>query len=481
MLKVGFEFYEGEAPLWIEVAKELVSVYDVEISGVCVGNRFRTQLEQSGLPTWNLADYLTVHWADFDTSSAAVRELERQYGNPFMAWFVYADAYIPSYDHETILKMTVGHLRFWEEYFTQETPVAFVSQSPQSLADLTRQVVALERGVQPMGLCVTRMPNGRFCTTRNYEDRWDYVDYHYERLLDRDLEPDEREQAESFLEAFRESAMVPGYMHLDWPVPTAKPNFVRGFFERLYNWHFEGWGRGYDYITLSPWVGLMRYGRILVKANLMRHAGLYANLFEDPHDDEPFVLFPLHFQPEASTRVRAPYFLDQPALIENLARSIPLSHKLYVKEHKSSLGRRDRAYYRRIASLPNVRLVSPFANTRRLIQQAEAIIVITSTVGWEGLLYERPVVVLGNTFYNPSGLAYRVTDIHQLPGALQRTMTEHRPDREKLLKFIAALFKGSHEGNINVPLNDSRVMARDNIENLAQGIYLDITDATKNR
>jgi hypothetical protein len=476
-LKVGFELYLDETPLSIEVAKEMARAYQVQVGGVCLGNRYGSLLERSGLPTRNLERYITEHWDDLDTSPGALRELEGRYGNPFATWFVYADKFIPSYDHERVLKLTVGHISFWEEYFDQERPDAFVGPWVQCLADLTRHAVALSRGVRSMGIAVTRMPVGRFCTVQNYEDRWDYVERHYRQLLDGELEPDDRALAEEFLTSFRESAMKPGYMRFAWPVPTMRQAFVKEFFVRLYNWYVKGWGRGNDYFTPNPWYSLIKYGTIMFKANLIRRLGMYSDLFEDPVEGEQFILFPLHYQPEASTLVLAPYFLDQVALIQNLAKSIPLSHKLYVKEHKSSLGRRGREYYRRIAALPNVRLLSPFANTRRLIQQADASVVITSTVGWEALLYERPTVVLGNTFYNSSGLTYRVTDVHQISTVLQTAIREHKPDRERLLKFIAALHKGSHEGEWGVPLINADLMQRDNIEKLARGIYLDIVNA----
>ena len=40
------------------------------------------------------------------------------------------------------------------------------------------------------------------------------------------------------------------------------------------------------------------------------------------------MLFPIHFQPEASTLVQAPMYLDQLALLRDIAKALPIGHRL---------------------------------------------------------------------------------------------------------------------------------------------------------
>lgn len=114
---------------------------------------------------------------------------------------------------------------------------------------------------------------------------------------------------------------------------------------------------------------------------------------------EKYVFYTLHLDPEATTMIYAPHLTDQRMVVDQLAMNIPLSHKLYVKEHHSMIGRRPKGFYRRLKSNPNVRLISPFVDTFSLIRNASLITVITSTTGWEGMLMGKPVLVLGRCFF----------------------------------------------------------------------------------
>ena len=57
--------------------------------------------------------------------------------------------------------------------------------------------------------------------------------------------------------------------------------------------------------------------------------------------------------------------------------------------------------------MPNVRLVAPHTSSHELIRRAEAIAVISSTVGLEALLYGKPVLTLGQPFYSGYGVTRR--------------------------------------------------------------------------
>src|SRR5262249_48951677 len=188
-----------------------------------------------------------------------------------------------------------------------------------------------------------------------------------------------------------------------------------------------------DYLYASPAAAVASRLRRVARTAVAKRA-----YFELPRAGERYMLFPLHFQPESSTLVMAPYHLDQAPLVENLAKSLPIGHWLYVKEHPHSAGRRPVAFYRRLKKLFNVRLISPDVDSHALVRGAEAVATINSTMGLEAILYERPVISFGPAFYNMYGQVYPVTDIARLPAIVRDAVTSFRPDREMLLKFITA-------------------------------------------
>jgi hypothetical protein len=162
----------------------------------------------------------------------------------------------------------------------------------------------------------------------------------------------------------------------------------------------------YDKLPLSDW---------WCKANFdLAQASSQNSGFTYPRE-EPFVLYPLHVDPEASTMVLAPAYTDQLAVVEALSKSIPLSHKLYVKDHQSMVGKRPRGYYDRIRRLQNVRLISPWENTQQLMAASSLTVSITGSCCWEAAFMNKPTLLLGNPLYPMGNAIAHCTDMTRLP------------------------------------------------------------------
>ncbi len=173
-----------------------------------------------------------------------------------------------------------------------------------------------------------------------------------------------------------------------------------------------------------------------------------ASDFDSPRDEEPFVYFPLHLSPEASTMVLAPDYVSQTALIDHLAMRIPLSHKLYVKEHPVMIGRRPAGFYERIKSHVNVRLINPLVNSMELARRADLVTSISGTAAWESILMGCPVLMFGESFFSHLGLCHRLQDPAGL-GALIKDIifNKKRPKYgpDELVRFMKCLYDGSFD------------------------------------
>lgn len=146
--------------------------------------------------------------------------------------------------------------------------------------------------------------------------------------------------------------------------------------------------------------------------------------FEDPKD-EKFVLYPLHVDPEASTMVLAPNFTDQIAAIEALSRSIPLSHKLYVKDHQVMVGRRPYDFYSRIKELHNVRLISPWVNSMELMRKSSLVVSVTGSCCWEASLLSIPSLLMGSPNYPVGNAVVQCSDLKRLPQQIYSLIGTH--------------------------------------------------------
>ena len=153
--------------------------------------------------------------------------------------------------------------------------------------------------------------------------------------------------------------------------------------------------------------------------------------------DHPFVLFGFHMQPESSIDVWAPNFANQMWVVEQLARSIPVSHTLLVKIHKSDLVSYQQEQLDRLLSLPGVELVDPFADTRAFIERCSLLVAIQGTMALEAALMGKPVIVLGDSPTVAFPNVTRAGVLWELPALMRMKLTEKPPTRADVVEAFA--------------------------------------------
>ncbi|NKB49961.1 MAG: hypothetical protein GKS02_11455 [Alphaproteobacteria bacterium] len=163
-------------------------------------------------------------------------------------------------------------------------------------------------------------------------------------------------------------------------------------------------------------------------------------------DGRKFAYFPLHITPEASTMVLAPLMTDQISVIETLAKCLPSEMRLAVKEHVPMIGRRPIEFYRRLAAIPKVVLISPTAETFDLIRRADLTCVITGTAAWEAILMKRPALCLGRALYQTVGEGFvRCEELSRLPEAISEALAVAPASDDKIAIYIASVLAESFE------------------------------------
>lgn len=133
---------------------------------------------------------------------------------------------------------------------------------------------------------------------------------------------------------------------------------------------------------------------------------LIRKMYGNIPDDNSFYLYPLHYHPESSTSILAKYY-DEYNLIKNISFSLPKNRFLVVKDHISAFGYEGFSFYKKICALPNVILINPHENSKILIQKSLGVFTLTSTVGYEAFILNKPVVIFGDVFYQNHPLVYK--------------------------------------------------------------------------
>lgn len=189
----------------------------------------------------------------------------------------------------------------------------------------------------------------------------------------------------------------------------------------------------------------LRPHRFVTNFVSQRSRGLLARRLYRRHGQRPFVYFPLHVTDDFKVKRVIPHCVDQAYLIEQLADALPHGYDLVLKEHPVSIGRNPLSFLRRITQRANVRLVDPTTSSHDLIRQAAAVIVISSTVGLEALLHNRPVMTMGQPFYSGYGVTVDVDSFREIRAAVSRVLT-FEPDRERVREFLHAAMRSTYPG-----------------------------------
>ncbi len=324
-------------------------------------------------------------------------------------------------------------------------------------------VLARERGIPFWCIGGARLPY-RIAVYSSGMQRWERLEAILGELRRRGLDPAERQAAEDYIADFRARPQRPSGM----ASRAAAPGLRRPDLAILRLAARRYWNDRNDPTATPPLRAVQQRLRRMAR---IRGADLF-DVFEEPVEGENYVLYPIHFQPEASTLVQAPMYVDQVALLEDMARSLPIGYRLYVKEHLSNRGRRPLAFYQALRRIPSVRLLGPDVDTWSLTRNAGAIAVITGTMGWEGLLFGKPVITFGDVFYNAVPHVYRASQVpkdgwYELFAA---ALTSHVPDHEALLVYVAAMQLSSYPGFIGNPVSFPDVLLDENVQLLVDGL-----------
>lgn len=169
----------------------------------------------------------------------------------------------------------------------------------------------------------------------------------------------------------------------------------------------------------------------------------------DNSSTDLFFLYPLHFHPESATSILARHFNDELNTITNIAFNLPFGYRLYVKDHMSAAGFPSLLFYKKLSQIPNVVLIPYYQDTKILIKNCVTVITLTSTVGFEALVMNKPVIVLGKVFYEKHPLVTKVVNFDNLFNILSELIRQNTySHNQNAIATVCGYYK------ISISIND---------------------------
>lgn len=388
-----------------------------------------------------------------------LNRIEKEYGLPNLWPYIALDRVLmfnqlvreypydtPRYTHEEMLRIFQVKVKALLEFFEKEKPDAIVLPNIGGIGVLFMYHYAKKHGIRTL-LITTASTKNRFVISETY-DRFTGAEEIFKRNLHRKEKNRFYAEAKEFLERFRKEPEPyhDEFTPLRQPVNRAKQLrflFSRDLFKSL-RWfaHLCYMHIATDYRKDYSYIHPLHYLIDRVKRKTRNLIGV-ADLYDAYDPTEDFVFFPLHYEPEVSLLLLAPFATDQREIIRRIARSLPVTYKLYVKEHPLMVPFRPRSYYRQIKKNPNVKLINPLIPSAEIIRHTKLITTITGSSAWEGLMFKKPAIVFGDQFYNGLSMVKKSTAPERLPYLVKEQLEHFRYNEEELLQFIAAILEDS--------------------------------------
>lgn len=385
--------------------------------------------------------------------------LEKEYGIPNLWPYVYVDRVIMNgqlvreypfdealLSHEDMLKYVQIQAKALIEFLDKEKPDALAISVIGSIGSSLLYHIARKRGIQTITFHHACIDN-RIVLSEYYKN-FSWVKERFNEL-NSGSSSTKRNDAENFIQTFREkptsyiAGSDPKYnnqasriAHVQFLKPKnllkSVPWYIATFTKDL-----KKVGRG-DYsdifIWWTVWDKMVRKLRGLIG---------YDDLYSPVDLTERFAYYPLHFEPEITTLLYAPYYTNQAQLVRAIARSLPLDMKLYVKDHAPMLGYRTRSFYKEMLKIPNIKLIDPSVRGLDLVQKTELTFTITGTSGWESILLKKPVINFGYYFYNDIPRVKFCTGYDELPFLVKEQLEVWEHDEKAVVNYVSALLEDS--------------------------------------
>lgn len=176
--------------------------------------------------------------------------------------------------------------------------------------------------------------------------------------------------------------------------------------------------------------------------------------FDFINDEDKYIYFPLHYQPECTTSPLGDVFENQLIAIEWMLYSKPKDVILYVREHPAqnfdanTIRYKSLEIYEKIASMRDIKFISRNVSTFDLIRKSHAVATVTGTVGLEAIYREKPVLMFGYHVHQYAPGVFPIRSLDDCSLAMQKIFREgFKPSKRDVFLFLAALQETS------VPVN----------------------------
>lgn len=338
------------------------------------------------------------------------------------------------FSDEEILSILEQECKFFEEVLEEIKPDYLIAPMTMLHHQHLLYELCMKKGISVIMLSITMI--GYRCILSQIPNALDSESINQSVVL----ENLDFKEIRKFLESFNFSKQVKAFQKQrdSYGLEFAKAGLE--FFLKSDNsnmdTHFTYYGRKKSKVLLNT--------SKLLLAKKKRWSFIQKNFHKNIIPNEKFVYFPLNMEQERNTLIAAPYYTDPLEMIKNIARSLPVGYKLYVKEHPTQASRewRDISLYKEIMKIPTVRLFHPNASLKEIYENCSLVITLGGAPGFEAVCYGKPSIIFSDTDYLSIPSVVRAKNLEELPKLIKKSL-EIKVVPADVEKYVKILEKNS--------------------------------------
>ena len=465
-MRFGFWFDYDQTYTFVALSRELLRRAQASrISGFVINDRY-WQHALNHLPAGSgivrfydlLAEALT-----YKPSASELAEFRQFDERLNLMRVAYSDRHLAKFSHDQIIAIFIFLARKFQDYIRREQPDVFVFNCIASQYAHLFYIILIEEQVRVVVPTAYGVEDFVYMADNPYLDAEDIWQTYQRYQKGEELpNPAFMKWAENFISRIRESR--PAYSNAAVGLEQNKFRLPgpRATIRYLYN-HLR-------YYRNDPTLPSVRekVAKIFwLKRNRAASRRLFVNYESIKGRD--FIFFPLHYEPEITTLIISQY--NQCSVIDIVARQMPATWKLVVKEHPAMIGQRSYRFFAEMKRrYPNVVLIDPDVSAYRLASDARAVLTLNGTITLEALIIGTPAIYLSRSRFGGFGLGTFTQDLINFGNVLKQALQKRHSDHDLKL-MLASIHQHCHRFEFVEPLGRPSMLSSTNISTMADALF----------
>lgn len=439
------------APLTILYAKMTASLEDVKCIHVAYAEKDVEILTEYGLqPDYK---YLELFRKEYDTvvlDDETIARIDKDIFDYTVGRFnlngaIQSDRGFSILSYEECLKSAVAHYNVWESIYADHR-VDLVLHEPCSLFfNFIGNILCKKQGgiYTYQVACMSDKYEFAYLNANNDEFSYFELKENYQKFI-ANPELIDKPRCTQFLEKFREDQKAFFGDILNRRVSFPKLLY-KALKKKIYCLFRED-KKDRIYNNVEYWITVNNNSWNKIK-NIISYKLNGIKFIKKLPEGEKYFFYPFHLEPEAVVLYLGDgIYKNQTKLIENIAASLPAGYYLYVKDHPHEYAYRDAIDYKRLMQIPNIRLLNQRIPSKAIMKNAQGVVTINGTAGFEAMLHNKQVYCFGNNMYSFVPRVNYIKNIRDLSFNLYENINTKYEDDNELLAYIMAYLESSHPG-----------------------------------